>query len=334
MAGLLHALRGLRAGQARSRTRWACRCSCTPTIPAAWPSRRLHQGRRGGRGRGRHGHLVHGAAAPRSRPPRSLVAIFQGTERDTGLDLTLLAEIARLLSPRSAPSTWPSSRAGIAGADVRVLLYQIPGGMLSNLVSQLRAAERREPLRRSAGRDAARARGPGLSRRWSRPPARSWARRPCSTCSWASATRSSRKRSRTTAGASTAARPRRSTPTWSRRPSATSSRITGRPADLLEPGFEKAKAEIGDLAAERRGRDLLRPLPARGQRVLPVAPRRQGRAHRGAAHLSRRMPPRPPPRRPPPQPRHRPSPRSPHRAARPRPGYSLWKVSSRLRGGR
>ncbi|OPY55127.1 MAG: Pyruvate carboxylase subunit B [Methanosaeta sp. PtaU1.Bin112] len=66
----------------------------------------------------------------------SLVASLQGTPYDTGLDLELLTEIKRyfekvveVYAPVFSPIT--------ARVDTNVLIYQVPGGMLSNLVSQL-----------------------------------------------------------------------------------------------------------------------------------------------------------------------------------------------------
>ncbi|MDD4653716.1 MAG: pyruvate/oxaloacetate carboxyltransferase, partial [Methanothrix sp.] len=66
----------------------------------------------------------------------SLVASLQGTSYDTGLDLELLTEIKRyfekiveIYAPVFNPIT--------ARVDTNVLIYQVPGGMLSNLVSQL-----------------------------------------------------------------------------------------------------------------------------------------------------------------------------------------------------
>ncbi|HEY66994.1 MAG TPA: pyruvate carboxylase subunit B, partial [Thermoflexia bacterium] len=73
-----------------------------------------------------------------SHPPtESIVAILQGTERDTGFDLNLLAEIAAYFA--EVRKKYARFESGMKTADVRVLQYQIPGGMLSNLVSQLRA---------------------------------------------------------------------------------------------------------------------------------------------------------------------------------------------------
>jgi pyruvate/oxaloacetate carboxyltransferase len=72
-----------------------------------------------------------------SHPPtESIVSMLQGTERDTGLDLALLAEIAAYFT--GVRRKYARFESGMFGVDVRVLQYQIPGGMLSNLVSQLR----------------------------------------------------------------------------------------------------------------------------------------------------------------------------------------------------
>lgn len=74
-----------------------------------------------------------------SQPPvESLVAALQGTPWDTGLDLSLLSEIANYwkeIKPKYDQFAEQSS-----GVDTNVLEYQIPGGMISNLASQLRQA--------------------------------------------------------------------------------------------------------------------------------------------------------------------------------------------------
>ncbi|HPC82960.1 MAG TPA: pyruvate/oxaloacetate carboxyltransferase [Thermoanaerobaculaceae bacterium] len=72
-----------------------------------------------------------------SQPPtETLVAMLRGTERDTGLHLGLLAEIAR--TQGEIRKRYAAFEAGVAAVDVNVLQFQVPGGMLSNLVSQLR----------------------------------------------------------------------------------------------------------------------------------------------------------------------------------------------------
>ncbi len=67
-----------------------------------------------------------------------MVETFKGTPYDTGLDETLLAEIADYFRPireNALESGLLSSK--ILGVNIKTLLYQVPGGMLSNLVSQL-----------------------------------------------------------------------------------------------------------------------------------------------------------------------------------------------------
>ncbi len=72
-----------------------------------------------------------------SQPPtESLVRILQESPRDTGLDLDLLIEISNYFA--EVRKKYAAFESGMKGVDVRVLQFQIPGGMLSNLVSQLR----------------------------------------------------------------------------------------------------------------------------------------------------------------------------------------------------
>ncbi len=77
-----------------------------------------------------------------SQPPTEpLVATLQGTEYDTGLDLNLLSEIADYFRP--VKENYIQSGlldVKMMGVDVNALIYQVPGGMLSNLVSQLKQA--------------------------------------------------------------------------------------------------------------------------------------------------------------------------------------------------
>ncbi|MCK4314663.1 MAG: hypothetical protein KAX24_02720, partial [Anaerolineae bacterium] len=75
-----------------------------------------------------------------SHPPtESIVATLAGTERDTRFNLNLLAEIAAYFA--EVRKKYARFESGMKAADVRVLQYQIPGGMLSNLVSQLRGQQ-------------------------------------------------------------------------------------------------------------------------------------------------------------------------------------------------
>lgn len=66
----------------------------------------------------------------------SLVAALQGTPYDTGLDLDLLIHIADHF--KWVRAELAEHESGLAGVDARILVAQVPGGMLSNLASQLR----------------------------------------------------------------------------------------------------------------------------------------------------------------------------------------------------
>lgn len=75
-------------------------------------------------------------------PPHLTVATLKGTEYDTGLDLDLLSEIAehfRKVAQRLNKDGWRDPER-VLSVDVNTLRYQVPGGMLSNLVSQLKQA--------------------------------------------------------------------------------------------------------------------------------------------------------------------------------------------------
>jgi len=70
-----------------------------------------------------------------------MVETFKGTEYDTGLDQNLLAEIAEHFRPQQEAALKSGLlNPKVMGVDIKTLLYQVPGGMLSNLVSQLKEA--------------------------------------------------------------------------------------------------------------------------------------------------------------------------------------------------
>ncbi len=69
-------------------------------------------------------------------PTEAVVATLEGTERDTGLDLELLQEIA--LYFRDVRKKYAKFEGSLRGVDVRILTAQVPGGMLTNMESQLR----------------------------------------------------------------------------------------------------------------------------------------------------------------------------------------------------
>ncbi|GAA3540971.1 sodium-extruding oxaloacetate decarboxylase subunit alpha [Zobellella aerophila] len=69
-------------------------------------------------------------------PTETLVAMVEGTDRDTGLDLTKLEEIASYF--REVRKKYAQFEGSLKGVDSRILLAQVPGGMLTNMESQLR----------------------------------------------------------------------------------------------------------------------------------------------------------------------------------------------------
>ena len=69
-------------------------------------------------------------------PTESLVAMLEGTGRDTGLDIILLEEIAAYF--REVRKKYAKFEGSLRGIDSRILVAQVPGGMLTNLELQLR----------------------------------------------------------------------------------------------------------------------------------------------------------------------------------------------------
>lgn len=66
----------------------------------------------------------------------SVVAIFEGSERDTGLDINKLDEIASYF--REVRKKYAAFEGSLRGVDARILVAQVPGGMLTNMENQLR----------------------------------------------------------------------------------------------------------------------------------------------------------------------------------------------------
>lgn len=77
-----------------------------------------------------------------SQPPTEpMVATLKGTEYDTGLDLELICEIAEHF--KKIKDKYIANgvlNVNVFNVDTNVLSYQVPGGMLSNLMSQLKQA--------------------------------------------------------------------------------------------------------------------------------------------------------------------------------------------------
>jgi len=80
-------------------------------------------------------------------PTESMVAALQGTQYDTGLDLVLLTEIREYfmkLRKKYIDSGLLDPK--MLAVDANALIYQVPGGMLSNLLSQLKQAGKEDQL--------------------------------------------------------------------------------------------------------------------------------------------------------------------------------------------
>ena len=263
-----------------------------------------------------------GTAQP---PTESVVATFQGTERDTGLDLKLLTEIAAYFKDIRATHL-PSFETGFKTADVRVLMYQIPGGMLSNLVNQLRqqgAADRYEDVLAEV---------PRVREDMGFPPLVTPSSQIVGTQAVMNVLTGERYKMipqevRDYCRGLYGRPPAPINPELMKMALGDEEPITCRPADLLEPGFEKAKAEIGNLAENDedvlsyalfplQAKEYLQmradglAVPIEEPRVFPVEKPAEASATPAKTSVA------------------------PQRIVRRQPTYSLWKASTRMRGGR
>jgi oxaloacetate decarboxylase (Na+ extruding) subunit alpha len=260
-------------------------------------------------------------------PTESLVATMQGTERDTGFDLKLLAQIAAYFRDIRAKHL-AKFESGITSADVRVLLYQIPGGMLSNLVSQLREQKAENRF------EEVLAELPRVREDMGFPPLVTPTSQIVGTQAVVNVLMGERykiisQEVKDYCKGLYGRAPAPLNPDLIKKAIGDAERITRRPADLLEPGFEKAKAEAGDLA--QSDEDVLsyalfppvakeffqlrrdgKTVPIEEPRIFPAdAPKAAAPAAPAGPAVTAVAAPRP---------------------ARPRPNYSLWKVANRVRG--
>ena len=88
--------------------------------------------------------LANGTSQPATEP---LVATLKGTEYDTGIDLAKLIPIAAHFKKVAAELEKEGFlNPKVRQVDVNTLIYQVPGGMLSNLMNQLKKAGKEEKL--------------------------------------------------------------------------------------------------------------------------------------------------------------------------------------------
>ncbi|REL25708.1 oxaloacetate decarboxylase subunit alpha [Thalassotalea euphylliae] len=69
-------------------------------------------------------------------PTETIVSAVEGSARDTGLDMNKLAEVATYF--RDVREKYAKFEGSLKGVDARILLAQVPGGMLTNMENQLR----------------------------------------------------------------------------------------------------------------------------------------------------------------------------------------------------
>ncbi|MEL7186227.1 MAG: sodium-extruding oxaloacetate decarboxylase subunit alpha [Pseudomonadota bacterium] len=74
----------------------------------------------------------------------TIVAALEGTDRDTGLDIALIEEIAAYF--REVRKKYAKFEGSLKGVDSRILVAQVPGGMLTNLENQLREQNASEKI--------------------------------------------------------------------------------------------------------------------------------------------------------------------------------------------
>ena len=79
-----------------------------------------------------------------SSATETFVSILDDTERSTGLDIKLLEEIASYF--RGVREKYSEFEGKLKGVDSRILVAQVPGGMLTNLENQLREQNASERL--------------------------------------------------------------------------------------------------------------------------------------------------------------------------------------------
>ena len=264
--------------------------------------------------------IAGGTAQP---PTESIVATFQGTDRDTGLDLSLLSEIAAYFREIRSEHL-PRFETGLKTADIRVLLYQIPGGMLSNLVNQLRqqnAEDRWEDVLAEL---------PRVREDMGYPPLVTPTSQIVGTQAVLNVLMGERYRIIPEEVADYCKGlygrpPAPVSPDLMKKALGDEQPITCRPADLLDPGFEAAREGIGDLAENEEDVLSYALFPEQAREFLQL--RREGKAQpiEEPRVFFLQMPEVPGPTK---------TAVAPQRAARPRPDYSLWKVAARMRRGR
>ena len=177
----------------------------------------------------------------------AIVAALQGTPHDTGLDLKLLGEIADYFyGVRRKYAEFESPINNQVKADI--LISQIPGGMLSNLVAQLRQQKAEEKL------EAVLAEMPAVRKDLGYPPLVTPTSQICGSQAAVNVMTGKRysvvaMETRNYVMGLYGEPPGQISEEIRKKVLGKKEPITCRPADLLKPGLEQARREIGNLAS-------------------------------------------------------------------------------------
>jgi oxaloacetate decarboxylase (Na+ extruding) subunit alpha len=181
-----------------------------------------------------------------SQPPtETIVAAMAGTDRATGLDLAKLSEIGKYFA--KVRKNYAHLEMNTFGVDTDVLQFQIPGGMISNLYNQLREQGQEHKL------PDVLAEVPRVRAELGYPPLVTPSSQIVGTQAVLNVLMGERykmvpKEVKNVVKGMYGRTPAPIDPEVATKVLGDETPITGRPADLLEPEFEKAKAEISDLA--------------------------------------------------------------------------------------
>lgn len=181
-----------------------------------------------------------------SQPPtETMVAALACTDRATGLDLGKLSEIGKYFA--KVRKKYAHLEMNMPGVDTDVLLFQIPGGMISNMVNQLRDQGQEHKLAEVL------AEVPRVRAELGYPPLVTPSSQIVGTQATLNVLLGERYKMVPTEVKNVVKgmygrTPGPIDPEVKKLVLGDEQPITGRPADLLEPEFEKAKAEIGSLA--------------------------------------------------------------------------------------
>ncbi len=181
-------------------------------------------------------------------PTETLVAMLKGTDRDTGLDIELLEEIASYF--RQVRKKYARFEGSLKGIDSRILVAQVPGGMLTNLENQLREQNAQDRM------DEVLEEIPRVRQELGYIPLVTPTSQIVGTQAVLNVLTGERYKSitRETEGVlkgEYGATPAEVDSELQKRVLAGGEPVTCRPAELLEPEFEKQKTELKELSAEK-----------------------------------------------------------------------------------